>query len=260
MPVVARFNVPHVKGLALEHPDAIDVTPNGVVEDRRFYLIDDTGRLIDGLVAGTIVQVAAHTNPEASELRLTFPDGRVVDGDVRVGEAISTFMYGRTAHGHIVEGPWGAALEPYARRPVRVVRVDAPGGTREVHQTTLVSDGSLARLAEVLKTERVDGRRFRMLIELSGGSAHEEDSWIGRSIELGEAVLRISAPVPRCAIPTQDPSLGVRDLDTLRAIKEYRGLRDGRNLDFGVWGEVERPGRIRIGDEVRVGRVVAAAS
>ncbi|HEY0443612.1 MAG TPA: MOSC domain-containing protein [Candidatus Limnocylindrales bacterium] len=252
MPRVARFNVPHVKGLALEHPDAIDVTANGVVEDRRFYLIDDTGRLIDGLVAGTIVQVAARTDPDGSTLRLTLPDGSVVDGDVRVGEPVSTFMYGRTARGHIVEGPWGAALEPYAQRPVRVVRVDAPGGTREVHQTTLVSDGSLARLAEALGTDRVDGRRFRMLIELSGAAAHEEDSWIGRTIEVGEVLLRVSAPVPRCAIPTQDPSVGVRDLDALRAIKEYRGLREGRNLDFGVWGEVERPGRIAVGDEVLV--------
>jgi uncharacterized protein YcbX len=42
----------------------------------------------------------------------------------------------------------------------------------------------------------------------------------------------------------------VRDLDTLRTIISYRGLRDGENVDFGVWGEVERPGRIRLGDAV----------
>ena len=40
------------------------------------------------------------------------------------------------------------------------------------------------------------------------------------------------------------------DLDTLRAIKEYRGQVDGKDVMFGVWGEVETPGVIRLGDEV----------
>ncbi|HKG57454.1 MAG TPA: MOSC domain-containing protein [Candidatus Limnocylindrales bacterium] len=259
MPKVARFNVPHVKGLGLEHPESIDVTPNGVVEDRRFYLIDDTGRLIDGLVAGEVVQFGARTNADGSTLRLTLPDGTVVEDDVRVTDPISTPMYGRTAVGHVVDGPFAAAIEPFARRPVRVVRVDRAGGTREEHHTTIVTDGSLARLAQELGTDALDSRRFRMLIELEGADAHEEDSWLGQTIELGETLLRISAPVARCAITTQDPSRGVRDHDTLRAIKSYRGLREGKNIDFGVWGEVERPGRIRVGDEVRVGRPVAAA-
>ncbi len=51
---------------------------------------------------------------------------------------------------------------------------------------------------------------------------------------------------------THDPETGQRDYDTLRAIKEYRGQVDGKDLMFGVWGEVERPGVIRLGDEVRV--------
>ncbi|MFL5680477.1 MAG: MOSC domain-containing protein [Chloroflexota bacterium] len=260
MPKVARFNVPHVKSLGLEHPESIDLTVDGVVEDRRFYLVDDTGRLIDGLVAGEIVQIHARTNADGSTLRLTLPDGTVVEDDVRVTEPISTYMYGRTAVGHVVDGPFARAIEPIARRPVRVVRVDRVGGTREEHHTTIVTDGSLARLAQELGTDALDSRRFRMLIELEGAEAHEEDSWLGRTIELGETLLRISAPVPRCAITTQDPTRGVRDFDTLHAIKSYRGLREGKKLDFGVWGEVERPGRIRVGDEVRLGRAVAAAS
>ena len=51
---------------------------------------------------------------------------------------------------------------------------------------------------------------------------------------------------------THDPATGHRDLDTLRAIKDYRGLVDGKDLMFGVWGEVEQPGTIRLGDQVRV--------
>jgi uncharacterized protein YcbX len=51
---------------------------------------------------------------------------------------------------------------------------------------------------------------------------------------------------------THDPETGQRDLDTLRAIKEYRGQSDDKDILFGVWGEVERPGVIRLGDEVRL--------
>ena len=91
-----------------------------------------------------------------------------------------------------------------------------------------------------------------MLIELDGGEAHEEDTWVGCRIGLGQAILGISAPVPRCAMTTHDPETGRRDYDTLRAIKEYRGQVDGKDLMFGVYGEVERPGVIRLGDEVRV--------
>ena len=85
-----------------------------------------------------------------------------------------------------------------------------------------------------------------MLIELAGGGAHEEDTWIGRRIELGETVISISKPDARCAITTQDPDTGARDLDTLRTIIAYRGLRDGENVDFGVYGDVVEPAGSRL--------------
>jgi hypothetical protein len=252
MPVVARLSIAPVKSLALLHPNEILLTRDGVAEDRRFHLVDDTGRLIDGLVVGSLVQVEAWADPEGECLRLTMPDGRAIEDEVREQEPIVTRMYGRTVHGHVVDGPWAGALSQVAGRALRVVRVDRPGGTRDEHPATLVSDGSLGRLGYQLGTGAVDGRRFRMLIELTGGGDHEEDTWIGRRVELGETVLFISGPVPRCAMTTHDPDTGARDLDTLRAIREYRGLRDGKDLDFGVYGEVERPGRIRLGDRVEL--------
>jgi len=57
--------------------------------------------------------------------------------------------------------------------------------------------------------------------------------------------------VPRCAVTTQDPDTGVPTLDTLRGIKSYRGLRDGTQIDFGVYFDVEQPGRVRVGDAVQ---------
>jgi hypothetical protein len=252
MPTVSRLSIAPVRSLGLEHRDEIRLEEKGVLEDRRFFVIDETNRLIDQLIAGTMVQVKAWTDPEATALRLTFPDGTVVEETVQLGDAIETAIHSRTGVGHIVIGPWGAALSDFLGRDVRIVRCDQPGGTRRAHPATLVTDGSIEMLAGVLGAGDIDARRFRMLIELDGGRAHEEDTWVGCRVELGETILRISAPVPRCAMTTHDPATGHRDLDTLRAIKDYRGLVDGKDLMFGVWGEVEQPGTIRLGDEVRV--------
>lgn len=252
MPSVARFSIAPVRSLGLEHPAEIDLTDAGVVEDRRFYLTDGTYRLIDRLVVPSLVQIGAHTDPEATELRLSFPDGMVIDEAVQLGSPVETVVHKRPVVGHLVEGPWAAALSDFCGLAVRLIRCDRVGGTRQAHPATLITDGSLELLGHHLATGAVDGRRFRMLIELEGGAAHEEDTWVGGRIGLGEAILHISAPVPRCAITTQDPDTGDRDLDTLRTIIAYRGLTDDRDIDFGVYGEVEQAGRIRLGDSVEI--------
>jgi uncharacterized protein YcbX len=252
VPHVARFSIAPVRGLGLEHPDEIDLTETGVVEDRRFHVVDANGRQTDGLTVGRLATVHAHTDRDATMLRLGFPDGTVAEDEIRLGAPVETPIYGRTAVGHFMDGPWDAALSAYIGRTVRIVRCDRPGGTRRGNYVSLLSDGSLDRLGQQLGVGAVDARRFRMLIEVAGAEAHEEDGWIGHRIGIGDAVIRVTKPDARCAITTQDPDTGLRDLDTLRAIIAYRGLRDGTEADFGVLGDVDRPGRVRLGDEVRV--------
>jgi uncharacterized protein YcbX len=252
MPSVARFSIAPVRSLALEHPTEIEVTERGVAEDRRFYLTDESNRLVDRIVVGKLVQVAAHTDREATMLRMTFPDGTVIEGDVELGEAVETSIHSRTGVGHVVIGPWGEALAPIAGRAIRVIRCDRPGGTRSGNPASIISDGSLRELARHAGVDAVDARRFRMLIDLHGAEPHEEDTWIGQRIAIGDAILRVTKPDARCAITTQHPDTGERDLDTLRTIISYRGLRQGKHADRGVLADVERPGHMRLGDEVRV--------
>jgi uncharacterized protein YcbX len=252
VPRIARFSIAPVRSLGLEHPDEIDLTEVGVVEDRRFYLIDETNRLVDRLVVGELVQISTHTDPGATTLRMAFPDGTVIDDEVALGDPSETPIHGRTGVGHLVEGDWPAALSDFCGRAIRLVRCDRPGGTRTGNPTSLVTDGSLTELAHHAGVATVDARRFRMLIELEGAAAHEEDTWIGRRVALGDAIVAVTEQDARCAITTQDPDTGVRDLDTLRTLIAYRGLRDGKYADFGVLADVVRPGRVRVGDEVAV--------
>jgi uncharacterized protein YcbX len=250
MPHVARLSIAPVRSLGLQHPDAVELTKTGVLEDRRFFLTDDSNRLVDRLVQGPLVRIASWTDPDATRLRLDFPDGTGIDDEVRLGAAIDTPIYGRTGVGHVVEGPWADALSEFTGRRITLVRCDQPAGTRAGNPTSLIGDGTLRRLARQLGVEAIDGRRFRMLIELEDAAEHEEDEWVGGDIAVGDAVLRVTMPDARCAITTQDPDTGVRDLDTLRGIIAYRGLRDGKHADLGVLADVVAPGRVRLGDEV----------
>lgn len=238
--------------MGLEHPDEIDVTEVGVVEDRRFFLTDDANRLVDRLIVGPLVRISTHTDAAGTTLWMRFPDGTVIEDEVGLGEPVETPIHGRTGVGRVVIGPWAEAIASFAGRPIRVIRCDRPGGTRRGNPTSIISDGSLRELARHVGVESVDGRRFRMLIDLEDAEPHEEDTWIGHRIALGDAVLQVTKPDARCAITTQDPSTGTRDLDTLRTLIAYRGLREGKHADFGVLADVAQPGRIRVGDPVTV--------
>src|SRR5438105_2422128 len=205
--------------------------------------------MFNGKDHGPLVRIRPETTD--GRLSLSFPDGREVAGPVQLGSAVTTDFWGRPVRGNVVEGPWSEALSAYAGKPIELVRAVDPGAGSDVHVGTLVGLASCARLAEELGAE-VDPRRFRMLLELDGTEPHEEDGWRDRPVRIGEAIVRVRGPVPRCAVTTQDPDTGVPTLDTLRAIKDYRGLRDGKEIDFGVYFDVEQPGIVSVGDPVEL--------
>jgi hypothetical protein len=89
-----------------------------------------------------------------------------------------------------------------------------------------------------------------MLVEIEGCEPHEEDGWSGRRVRIGEAEVRVGEPVPRCVITTLDPKTGLRDFPTLSVIRNYRGVSKEKELQFGVYGDVVRPGTIGVGDRV----------
>ena len=152
--------------------------------------------------------------------------------------------------GRVVGVELSDALSEYAGRHLRLLRAAELGiGTDSLHPVSLVGDGSVAALAARLGQADLDGRRFRMLFELSGVEAHAEDDWEGSLRQVGDAVVRLGGPVGRCANITYDPDSGLRDFDALRAIREYRGKIDGQ-VCFGVYADVVEPGRVRVGDEV----------
>ena len=162
-----------------------------------------------------------------------------------------TTAYGEFRMGQLVDGPWAEALSALCRRQVRLVRTESAVDRGTKGAVSLVSDGSLRRLAEQAQTDSVDARRFRMLIEVDGVEPHAEDDWVGREARVGESLLRFEGHVGRCLITHRDPETGEMTLPTLDLLRAYRGdVASTEPLAFGIYGRVLQGGTVRIGDSV----------
>lgn len=249
-PRLCRLSTTPVKGLALAHPGAVRVGAAGVEEDRRFLLVDVGAHKHAAPQCGALATVRAAYRPEADVLALTLPDGSVVEDQVTLGEPIESVFPGGTRTGRVVVGPWAGPLSEVAGTPLRLVKTERVGAAQDVHPVTLVSTASVRDLGRRLGRPDLDGRRFRMTLELDGLDPYEEERWIGREVAVGGGVLRILDRVPRCVATTRDPVTGERDVDTLAALAAYRRTLDGVALPLGVYAEVVRPGTLAVGDEV----------
>jgi uncharacterized protein YcbX len=244
---VAALRIAPVKGLRLVAVDALELGPAGPAGDRAFHLREPDGAIALTVRHPRLVQIVPAW--DGRELALTFPDGTRVAATVRRGEPVTTAFYdGRAVAGHVVEGPFARALSEHAGRPVQLVAraQDARGG--DDHAVTLMSRASLTALGTAMERD-VDGRRFRMTIEIDGVEAWEEHGWAGREVRAGAAVLRVAAPTARCAVTTRDPESGRTDAPVLKALAGLRGKDD---VTFGVWCDVVTPGAVRVGDPIVV--------
>jgi uncharacterized protein len=247
VPSVARISVTPVRTFRLSHPESVELTERGVVANRRFMLVDGEGRRLRSSLTVWPAPVSAEWDEVADTLRVAI-DGDVFEGPALAGERLEVDYNGRALPTAVVDGPWTEPLSRLHGSPVRIVRPDGPGRLQEA-PVTLVSRGSLERL-EREAGRPVDPRRFRMLFDLDGCAEHEEDTWSGRPVRLGDAVVRVGAGVGRCAVTTRDPETGERDLDTLRLLRGYRERLPDGEIPFGVYAQVEQPGRVRVGDAV----------
>ncbi len=256
--IVAALSTTPVKGLRIQRRDAIELELGGVADDRCFYLIDERSKMVNGKVLGALSELVASYDIGAGALSLRFPDGTVVAGSVDLGELVDTRFYSSDYRARLVGGAFSAAISEHAGRPLRLVHADPQTGRgidRGLDGTvSLVGSASVAKLAERAGVD-VDSRRFRMLVEVSGLSAHAEDAWVGGEVRVGAALVRMHGHVGRCLVTGRDPDSGVPDLDTLGLLRSYRaGLMTTEPLACGIYGEVIEPGAVRLGDAVALNR------
>ncbi len=111
---VAWITIAPVKALALVQRDEVELEPFGVRDNRRFHLVDEDGRLVNGKTIGPLVGVVPDYDAASGRLALRFPDGSVVAGSVEHGEPVATTISRRPVAARLVQGPWAEALSAAA--------------------------------------------------------------------------------------------------------------------------------------------------
>lgn len=262
-----RYPVKSMQGRAV--PTA-EVTPDGLAGDREWGVVDLTTGLTGSAKHparfGPLLACGAVLDGLDRPPVVVLPDGR----ELRAGEAATDAAL--SAH---LDRP--VELRRAGRAPDRISRTDpvdlavdgplelgpattgtlgaaTPGTARLVDHAPLhlVSSASLARLADAVAAGGADVRRFRPNIVLDvDGPAFTEDTWVGRRLRLGSALLEVVIPTPRCVVPTL-PQPGLeRSPATLRAVAAANRPRIGdlgRRPGVGVYATVVEPGRITVGD------------
>lgn len=143
---------------------------------------------------------------------------------------------------------WVRPLMPENRaQSARIVRVEGRGMTDtdypSISLLNLASNDDLAARMD----QEISALRWRGNIHLEGLGAWEEFDWIGKTIRIGSVELAVREPIERCLATTANPATGMRDADTLGALKSNWG-----HQNFGVYAVVTKTGEIALGDAVTV--------
>ena len=253
VPVIKSIHIAPVKSLALMDSESVQVGFQGIEEDRRFLVQNDAGAMITQRQIGKLAQVSADYCPSSDKLRLVFPDGESVCGTPELGDPVETKVFRRVVSGKVVTGELSEALSDFCGEKLALFKSESAGACQDAYPVSLLSQASIEHLGDIAQNGiELEYRRFRPNFLLDGCEAHQEDTWLGKEVAVGDELrLRVDSLDPRCAITTLNPETGERDLDTPRLILSYRPLFRG-SACFGVYGSVLAPGTASVGDEVRL--------
>jgi len=261
-----------VKSMLGEDLRACDVTGRGLAGDRVLGLVHhETGKVASAKnprLWRALLRLAAVSGPD---VKITFPDGSAIaSNDPRIDAALSQFL------GHTVSLTGTPPPEATLDRadPEQVLRdgIEAPVRAEVLHlgdaspagtffdfaPLHLLTTSTLDRIAELSPRGAVELERYRPNVVIrTAVPGFAENDWAGRELRVGRALaIQVMARSPRCAIPTLGHSGLPRDVDALRVPAAHNRISPMDGLGpqpcAGVYAQVLRPGRIQVGDEVRL--------
>ncbi len=142
---------------------------------------------------------------------------------------------------------WVKPLMPADRAAsARIVRVPGRGMTDSDFPSVSLCNMASHRAVQQKLGKELSIRRWRGNIWFDGLPLWEESEWLGREVQIGQAVFHVRERITRCLATTANPDTGERDADTLGALNSWN------HQEFGVYAEVIRGGEIKTGDTVQV--------
>ncbi len=239
-----------VKGLTAEALEQAEVQSGGVIPwDRAFALAQgDSGfdpaapgwlpkyHFMCLMKNGRIAALRSHFDERSGLLAIRAPDGSGVVEDALSPEGrerIAAYLTG--------------FLGEEARGQPRFHYL--PGHVFADQRTPVVSLINLASLRdyEAKVGARRHRRRFRANVWFNGATPWSELQWVGRTIQLGGALLRVNKRITRCAATQVNPETAQRDADPVEELQRLYG-----HSDLGIHAEVIEGGRFALGDGVEV--------
>ncbi|NNG18494.1 MOSC domain-containing protein [Naumannella sp. ID2617S] len=217
-----------VKSMGGESLAEVEIDGRGLVGDRWFAVVDAEGHLASG-----------KNNRRFRRHDAVFDFAATTGSDgVRVGRADGDESWPVTdpALPERLSGAFGVPVS---------IRAEDAVPHQDAGQLSLVGTASLAWCAERWGGSP-DPRRIRANLVVETDEPFVEDGWVGRQVEIGSSVLRVVGQVPRCRMIDLDQDGVVAGVGWLRPLGQERGT------NLAVYADVAEPGRLAIGDEVRL--------
>ena len=128
---------------------------------------------------------------------------------------------------------------------VRVMRLER--GTFDAMPVSLITTSTVSALCALAGVPGSELRfRPNLVITPASGAPYAEDAWVGCSLRIGSAVIRVDRRDTRCVIINVNPGTGQPDAPVLKAAGRHR------HACAGVYGSTIRPGLVRVGDPVTI--------
>ena len=96
MITVAEINIAPVKSMALVPLESVNLELGGIQDDRRFYLVNQHGRLLTRRQVGKLAQLSTSWDAGAEQLTIRFPDGTALEGKPELDRPVWTIVWGQT--------------------------------------------------------------------------------------------------------------------------------------------------------------------
>ena len=237
MRVIELWRYP-VKSLQGERLEAAEIGPEGIAGDRQWALFDVatgfglTARRVPDLLFG-----AARLRADGG-VEVVLPDGTVTTDDATISGWLGRPVTLRPAG--------GPGRPRYESPDDDLAEASSGNGSARWHDWQgapgAFHDNAGARLSLVTTGTlgTWDRRRFRANLVLEGAG---EGGLVGSQVRVGDAVLDVGDPIPRCVMVTRPQPGGIaRDNEVLKTIHRERGG------DLAVAALVQRPGAVRTGD------------